>query len=326
MIKPKVSVVILVYNSELYIERCARSLFNQTLSEIEYIFINDCTQDSSIDIINSVLLEFPQRQNQVRIINLSENVGQAAARKIGITESTGEYIIHCDSDDWVEHNAYQLLYNNACMNNADLVFHDYFISDGSNHKEIKTNLNLLSQEEILKSTLNGTVKGSLWLVLVKTDLYKHSKFVFPTGNMTEDSTMIIQLIDIAQIINYIPKALYYYYLNPNSISHSISKNKCLNRFYDCVTNTKLLEDYLRKNHLQNYEEDLLLKKLDSINQLIPCIHHNTYYNLWKSAFPNLYKKVYKNNKMGIIKKIKFYMTYHRLYPIWHWLCGYSFAE
>ena len=105
--RAKVSVVIPVYGVEKYIERCVRTLFGQTLDDMEFIFVNDCTPDCSIDLLCSVLEEFPQRKEQVRIINQPHNMGAAKAREVGIKAATGEYIIHCDSDDWVDCDMYR---------------------------------------------------------------------------------------------------------------------------------------------------------------------------------------------------------------------------
>ena len=81
---PKVSIIVPIYNVQSYIERCARSLFSQTLDELEYIFVNDCTPDSSITILNHVLQDYPHRKSQVKIINRIQNGGQAAARTDGM--------------------------------------------------------------------------------------------------------------------------------------------------------------------------------------------------------------------------------------------------
>ena len=97
----KVSVIVPIYEVERYIERCARSLFEQTmLSGIEFIFVDDCTPDYSIEILHNTLKEYPEREAQVTILTHSANKGLAAARKTGVRAARGEYISHCDSDDW----------------------------------------------------------------------------------------------------------------------------------------------------------------------------------------------------------------------------------
>ena len=104
----KVSVIIPVYGVEKYIERCAISLFEQTLDSIEYIFINDCTPDKSIDILKGIIAKYPKRAPHVRILNMLRNSGQAAVRITGLKNTKGNYIAHCDSDDWVDKNFYEI--------------------------------------------------------------------------------------------------------------------------------------------------------------------------------------------------------------------------
>ena len=100
----KVSIVIPVYNVEKYIERCVRSLFEQTLDDIEYIFVDDCSPDQSVAVLQSTLQDYPNRKESVRIIRHKENKGVAVARNAGINAAQGKYLIHCDSDDWVDAN------------------------------------------------------------------------------------------------------------------------------------------------------------------------------------------------------------------------------
>ena len=98
----KVSVIIPIYKVEAFIERCAATLMEQTLPEVEYIFVDDATSDNSIDVLEEVIARYPQRKGQVRIVHNAENKGLPAARNTGLALATGEYIFHCDSDDYVE--------------------------------------------------------------------------------------------------------------------------------------------------------------------------------------------------------------------------------
>ena len=119
--QPKVSIIITVYNREKYIEECARSLFEQSLDDIEYIFINDASTDNSIEILKTTANNYPQRIPYIKIINLDQNGGVANARNIGIDNVTGDYTIHTDSDDWVDRDMYKQLYKKALETNADIV-------------------------------------------------------------------------------------------------------------------------------------------------------------------------------------------------------------
>ena len=118
----KVSVCIPVYGVEKYIEKCARTLFEQTLQEIEYIFVDDCTQDRSMEILQKVLEEYPHRKAQVKIIHHEKNGGLVAARNTALKHVSGEYVIHCDPDDWVELDLYEIMYHEAVAQGADMVY------------------------------------------------------------------------------------------------------------------------------------------------------------------------------------------------------------
>ena len=119
----KISVCIPVYGVDNYIEQCARSLFEQTMQEgIEFIFVNDCTPDKSIEILKQVLEEYPHRKDQVKILHHDQNKGLVAARDTALQIARGDYIIHCDPDDWVELDMYETMYNEAVKNDADMVY------------------------------------------------------------------------------------------------------------------------------------------------------------------------------------------------------------
>lgn len=123
---PKISVIVAVYGVENYIEKCVRSLFEQTLDAVEYIFVNDDTPDNSIVILKSVLDEYSERKNNTHIINFETNTGVANARTVGMKLATGKYMIHCDLDDYLEDDALEVLYKEAVKTDADIVTCDYY--------------------------------------------------------------------------------------------------------------------------------------------------------------------------------------------------------
>ncbi|MBR1792919.1 MAG: glycosyltransferase family 2 protein, partial [Bacteroidales bacterium] len=104
---PLVSVIVPVYNVEKYIGRCAESLMKQTLQNMEFIFVDDCSPDESIEVLNQVIQRYPNRAHQVKIVRHDRNQGFPFARSSGIKPAEGEYVAHCDSDDWVDTGIYQ---------------------------------------------------------------------------------------------------------------------------------------------------------------------------------------------------------------------------
>ena len=100
-----ISVIIPIYKVEEFIVRCVNSLMQQTMEEVEFIFVNDATPDDSMVLLQLALNNFPERKAQVHILNHEVNQGLPAARNTGLRVATGEYIYHCDSDDYLEPDA-----------------------------------------------------------------------------------------------------------------------------------------------------------------------------------------------------------------------------
>lgn len=118
----KLSICIPVYKVEPYIEQCARSLFEQTYDELEYVFIDDCSPDKSIEIVKKTLEDYPQRRNQVKFVRHEKNSGLIRGRKTGLEHSTGDFITHLDPDDWIDLDFYQKMMSRQRETNADMVF------------------------------------------------------------------------------------------------------------------------------------------------------------------------------------------------------------
>lgn len=118
----KISVLVSIYNSEYFIERCARSLFNQTYTNLDFIFVDDCSTDCSISVLERVIKEYPARENTVRIIRHNINRGLAAARNTAFDNADGEFVCVVDSDDWMEPDGIERLATQQVSTNADVVW------------------------------------------------------------------------------------------------------------------------------------------------------------------------------------------------------------
>ena len=108
-LNPKVSILVPVYGVEKYIERCARSLFEQTYKNIEFIFINDCTKDNSIKVLEDTLKDYSTIGENVIIVEHEYNKGLAGARNTGVSNASGEFILWVDSDDSIDRSAVEKL-------------------------------------------------------------------------------------------------------------------------------------------------------------------------------------------------------------------------
>lgn len=211
MSNPKVSVIVPVYNVAAYVEKCAVSLFEQTLDDIEFIFVDDCGPDNSIEIIKNTLEKYPNRKDRVKIIRMLSNGGLAAARCVGIHATTGDYVIHCDSDDWVDLDLYEKLYNKAIETNADIVVCDeiHECVDGPHLKEEK---NLPTDcKTIVKNWYRDIVGMFCHNKLVRRSLYVDNG-VYPWEglNMWEDNGFVTRLFYFGGTLAQIHGSCYHY--------------------------------------------------------------------------------------------------------------------
>ena len=209
----KVSVCIPVYGVEQYIERCARSLFEQTMRDgIEFIFVNDCTPDKSIEILEQILSEYPHRKEQTKIIHHEHNKGLVGARITGLAHAEGEYIIHCDSDDWVEHDMYEKMYNAAKKNNADIVYCSFFENFASAKMRIKKLPNHTDCDTFLKDVLSGLIHCSLCNKLFRKEIALDEDIKAPEKIcLSEDYLRVSQMLLKCHRIVSLPEAYYHYF-------------------------------------------------------------------------------------------------------------------
>lgn len=310
---PKVSVIIPVYGVEKYIERCARSLFEQTLDDIEFIFVDDCTNDRSFEVLESVLLDYPQRQMQVKIVRHNHNKGLPSARRSGIEVAEGDYLIHCDSDDWVNINMYQLMYEKAIESQADIVVCDYAKSDGQKIFFYKGSLHT-GKEQFIRDCCSMKSSWALWNKLVRTSLLKNN-IVFPTQNMGEDMALILQIIIKSNFIAYVPKQLYYYYINPKSISRDASEMNAIRTYNQLKDNTELVLDiFEREGMIEEYASCIVSLKWNVKTRLWPLVNNSNYRKMWSNTYSEINNKIIWNSNIKLFYKILYLLTLIRIFP------------
>lgn len=219
----KVSVLIPVYNVENFVQRCAESIFRQNYDNLDVVFVDDCSPDNSIQRINDTLQDYPNRKNQVRIVKHKENRGLAAARNTGVDAAIGDYLMHVDSDDYLDEAAISQCVELLEKEAADVVVF------GVNHvypnKTVTNIVNVpLSKDEYLKLMLSRRTRVNIWGALYKTELYKkHDIQTIEGANLGEDYTVTPRLIYYAQKVVEIQKPLYYYiHYNDNSYTYRFS--------------------------------------------------------------------------------------------------------
>ncbi|MGN0191261.1 MAG: glycosyltransferase family 2 protein [Candidatus Cryptobacteroides sp.] len=218
--KIKFSVIVPVYGVEKYIEKCARSLFGQTYPNIGFIFVNDGTEDSSIDVLKKLVeTEYPRLKDRITIVD-KENQGLPAARQTGLEYADGDYILHVDADDWVETDAVEKLAAKAEETGADVIYFDFYKEYGSRRKkDVEREYSAATRIDFISAMFNYRAYGYVWNKCTKRSLYLENPVVFAAKGMHEDIYLMTQLLWYAGSIVHLREALYHYRRdNPGSIS------------------------------------------------------------------------------------------------------------
>ncbi|MBQ8453040.1 MAG: glycosyltransferase family 2 protein [Prevotella sp.] len=204
----KLSVIIPVYNVRRFIGRCVLSLLSQELSETEYIFVDDGSTDGSIEVVEK-MVEANHVQEKVKIIRHDRNRGLPSARNTGLAAATGEYVFHCDSDDYLALSALKAMYEAAKAADADIVYTDWTLTL-ADKKRTMHEPDCNTPEEALRLMLHGAMKWNVWNKLVRRCLYTIYGITFPEGHgMGEDMTMLL-LTAYAKSIIHLPQPCYHY--------------------------------------------------------------------------------------------------------------------
>lgn len=257
-----VSVIVPVYKVENYIERCAHSLFGQTLQDMEFIFVNDGTPDRSMELLSRVLEQYPGRKNQVRIVTHLVNKGLPSARNSGLKKARGVYVVHCDSDDWVEQDMYERMYTVAIQAKADIVWSDFYqeVSDNNKYRAQRFDADPVC---CVKALLSGSMHGGVWNKLVRRSLYENNELRFFEGiNTWEDLATTLRLFCCAVRIVYYPYAFYHYQYNPSSIMRQQDRAKAEKRLAEIFVNVANILGFLEdRNLVEAYRKEINYLKL-----------------------------------------------------------------
>lgn len=311
---PILSIIVPVYGVEKYIERCARSLFEQTLEDIEFIFVDDATNDSSMSVLNTIIEDYPNRIHQVKIIHHDINLGLPLARQTGLKEATGIFVAHCDSDDWVSKEMYETIIEAAIANKVDAVICDYYESDGSHNRYVSACRTFDKIEQIEDMVLRK-VSPSVWTKIFKRNLYDN--ITYPQMSMGEDLAVTPQLLLKSNAFIHINKPLYYYFNNSNSISKKQNVESFYNRYLQLIENTSIVTTFIKEHNkcFPRYENIVNYMELISLKPLLNILFcDNKYRQLWLNTYNNLPVKALMNSIIPLKEKIQIILILLRLYP------------
>ena len=303
----KISVIVPIYNVGKYIEKCAISLMEQTLDDIEYIFVNDCTPDNSIEILEKTIHKYPHRKKDVKIIHHKINKGLTSARNSGLAVAQGEYIAHCDSDDWVDVTMYESLYVKAKTENTDIVYSN--IRMIFKDREDLYNAATYSEEKgIMMKNYISSVWTCLVNMLTKRDLYESNGLKSPNHlAYCEDFWLSVRLMHYAKKISYLDEAFYNYNrLNETSIVHKLNKRT---EREEQTAYLETIDFFKEKGLLKEYEKELSWRVLKSKQELVlDSNRHNEFLQM----FPVSHKYIMSCPYINKTLKIMMWLLTHKL--------------
>lgn len=256
----KVSVTVPIYNSSKYLRKCLDSLQAQKFSEIEFILIDDGSTDNCGEICD----EYAQRDSRFIVIH-KKNGGSASARQAGLDVARGEYIIVCDSDDWVEPNMYERLFEEACRTDADIVMCQFaFEYPGG---ESRTHINLfknLDGDDFIKEMMSSSINNSSWDKLIRRELFAKNNISYEPGiNLGEDGLILYKLLKVSPKVTQIPDVLYHYRreFGGNSYTNSLRMQH--------IKQLDYTRDWINTNYSKSKFNEILYKK--NINFVFACL-------------------------------------------------------
>ncbi len=209
----KISVIVPIYNVEKYIERCLKSILEQSYQEFEIICVDDCGQDGSIRIVEKFKNQYPDK---IKIVYSDINMGLGAARDKGLKAAQGKYITFVDSDDYLKDDFLKRYINAAQESHADIVIGGYIRAEGE--KNIEKSINV-------EDNNIGWTYVNAWAKLYKREFLEKNQITFCGVRRYEDEGFTYRTLLADPIITNIQYSGYYYYLNTESITQSVKKDR-----------------------------------------------------------------------------------------------------
>lgn len=242
----KISIIVPVYNVEIYLERCLNSLVKQTLKDIEIIVVNDGSPDNSQKIID----KYAKKYNNLKAYT-KKNGGLSSARNFGLKYANGEYIAFVDSDDYVERDMYEKMYNKAKQNNYDIVVCNLnYIYETKIVKAYSNISNELTNKDEIKKSMNY-IYPSAWNKIFNRKLFDND-VRFKEKVWFEDVEFLYRLYPYIESIGVVNDHLYNYVQREGTITHTYNE-----KINDYISNWNgIIEFYKDRNLSEEYKQEL----------------------------------------------------------------------
>lgn len=223
---PLVSVLVPIYNVECYIERCTRSILEQTYKHLEFLFLDDCSTDASMTVLDRIIHDYPLLISNIQIIHHEKHKGLSTTRNTLIKHANGDFVFHVDSDDWLEPNAIELFVKKQQETKADIVQGRSYVHKNNKIEELVDDGSGLNREDFLSSLFFMKCHYVVvWNKLINRDLYIKNNIKCNENLRVKEDHILFYLIYFASSIVYVDEFTYHYDCTPKgSISQSFGKS------------------------------------------------------------------------------------------------------
>ncbi len=311
MEKIKVSILVPFYKVERYIGRCVESLFTQTYQNIEYVFVNDCTPDRSMEIIQEHIERYHFKE-KCKIIVHEKNQGISVSRNDCLDNMTGDYFLFIDSDDYIDRDMVELLVEAAIKENADISGCGY-VEEYADYSVEKPQKYTNNHDEMMRAITLLTIKGVMWKLLVRSTIvteHRDEVRFIPDRNMVDDYLFCCQLFYYAQRFAGVDRCMYHWIqYNPNNYTHTT-----IFAVESQAAAVKKTEDFYRaKGIYEKLEKELNMRKFVL---KLPLLLDKKCFDVkkWRILFPES-NDVWRNMDFSIGNKICFCIAKSPLYWI-----------
>jgi len=308
--KPIISVVIPIYNTDKYIRKCIDSLLSQTLQNIEIICVDDLSPDDS----NKIVQEYVAHDNRVKLIKHEKNLGQGGARNTGILAAKSDFITSVDSDDSVAPNMLEKLWEASEFGLYDVTCCG-FIRVTEAGEEISRRIFEPKVIDNLDNNINifTVTNPAVWNKLWRKTLFIDNDIFFPNKIYYQDMATIPLLLANANKIKFIDECLYYYLVREGSVTTSYSPKHILDYFkvYEILYGSLVkhgLQDKCLDDLMNNVSEGMRFHSSNVIESSMPEQDKNQYLRhmlMLKISFFELHKKLIKKNRNDLLDHLKF---------------------
>lgn len=306
----QVTILMPIYKVEQYLEKTLCSIFNQTYPYLDFVFVNDCSPDNSLQVLQDTIARHEIESNRYIIVNHTQNEGIAVSRADCITNAKGDYIFFVDSDDWIEKDAVEKMVAATRNGTIDIVGCDYMKDYISGQTTYHHDNYADSCRENLYRCLNYDIATVLWKLLIRRSLFDNFQ-ITPHVDIVEDYIMSVKLYYYAQSFIALPQA-FYHYVQYNQARVSLQTRWSISMH---IKGVEEVEHFCKEKGL--YDEDvvqkLLMRKFNIKSNFVlnkQLLDSEAY----QRTFPEA-KGIWHLMNYSRKERVKFWLAEHKMFSI-----------